>query len=162
MKPPRVNPGTDAAISSFELERFLPYRMSLLTNTVSDGIAERYRDAWDISVTEWRILAVLGRYPGLTASEIIDRTAMDKVTISRAVKSLADRKLLQRVTDPADRRRMRLHITPKRGQELLAEVIPLARQYESRLLQALDKKEQLALSRTLEKLQAKADSLKSA
>jgi DNA-binding MarR family transcriptional regulator len=86
---------------------------------------------------------------------------MDKVTISRAVKCLVDRNLLQRVTDPADRRRIRLHITPGRGQKLLAEVIPLARQYESRLLQALDRNEQKALSKTLQKLQAKANSLKS-
>jgi DNA-binding MarR family transcriptional regulator len=161
MNPPNVKPGKDTGPASFELERFLPYRLSLLTNTVSGGIAERYRANYEISVTEWRILAVLGRYPGLSASEIIDRTAMDKVTISRAVKCLVDRNLLQRVTDPADRRRIRLHITPGRGQKLLAEVIPLARQYESRLLQALDRNEQKALFKTLQKLQAKANSLKS-
>ena len=71
--------------SEFELEHFLPYRLSLLTNTVSDGIAQAYRQRHDISVTEWRVMAVLGRYPGLTASEIVERTALDKVAISRAV-----------------------------------------------------------------------------
>ena len=93
-------PGT----SMFELEHFVPYRLSVLTNTVSEGIAQSYRDTYDISVTEWRILAVLGRYPGLTASEIVERTAMDKVAISRAVKNLVERKLLRRATDSNDRR----------------------------------------------------------
>ena len=80
----QTKPSTDA----FELEHFLPYRLSLLANTVSQGIAAGYRDAHGISVTEWRILAVLGRYPGLAAFELAERTAMDKVAIHRAVKSL--------------------------------------------------------------------------
>jgi len=42
-----------------ELEQFLPYRLSVLANTVSQGIARGYRERHDISVTEWRILAVL-------------------------------------------------------------------------------------------------------
>ena len=52
----------------FDLQNFLPYRLSLLTNTVSQGIAAAYRDRFGISVTEWRILDVLGRFPGQTAS----------------------------------------------------------------------------------------------
>ena len=106
------NPGSgqDGPVGSFlfELDEFLPYRLSLLTNTVSAGIARSYRDQHQISVIEWRIMAVLGRYPGLTAKEIGERTAMDKVAISRAVKSLVERRLLERVTDPEDRRRMHL------------------------------------------------------
>ena len=78
----------------FELNEFLPYRLSLLTNTISAGIARNYRDQHEINVIEWRVLAVLGRYPGLTAKEIGERTAMDKVAISRAVNSLVERELL--------------------------------------------------------------------
>ena len=103
------------APENFELENFLPYRLSVLANTVSQGIAARYRDEHGISVTEWRILAVLGRYPGLTASEVVDRTAMDKVAIHRAVKSLEKKSLLERTVDPGDRRRQNLRLTPAGG-----------------------------------------------
>jgi DNA-binding MarR family transcriptional regulator len=147
--------------SMFELEHFLPYRLSVLTNTVSEGIAQSYRDKYDISVTEWRILAVLGRYPGLTASEIVERTAMDKVAISRAVKNLVERSLLRRATDSNDRRRMRLHITPGRGERVLCEVVPLALKYEKQLLDALDSDEQIALHKTIQKLQTRARALNS-
>ena len=47
----------------FALETFLPYRLSLLSNTVSEGIATRYRTDHGLSMTEWRVLAILGRYP---------------------------------------------------------------------------------------------------
>jgi DNA-binding MarR family transcriptional regulator len=143
----------------FELDEFLPYRLSLLTNTVSAGIARSYRDQHEISVIEWRIMAVLGRYPGLTASEIGERTAMDKVAISRAVKRLVERGLLERLTDPQDRRRMHLQLSPGYGRKMLEEIIPLAQHYETQLLAALPGSEQKALARILEKLQSKAKTL---
>ena len=157
------NPGSgqDGPVGSFlfELDEFLPYRLSLLTNTVSAGIARSYRDQHQISVIEWRIMAVLGRYPGLTAKEIGERTAMDKVAISRAVKNLVERGLLERVTDPEDRRRMHLQLSPDHGQTLLKEIIPLAQAYEEKLLAALTPKEQDSLSHLLLKLQKKAATL---
>ena len=117
MNCPTPKSGKATSSSVFELERFLPYRLSLLTNTVSQGIAASYRDEHGISITEWRILAVLGRYPGLTASEVTDRTAMDKVTIHRGVKSLLEKQFLERRSDTADRRRRILTLTQDRGQK---------------------------------------------
>ncbi|MBT8052412.1 MAG: MarR family transcriptional regulator [Xanthomonadales bacterium] len=160
MNKPKRKPGKAPQPSVFELELFLPYRLSLLTNTVSQGIARGYRQQYDISVTEWRILAVLGRFPGLAAKEIAQRTAMDKVAVSRAVKTLVEKNLLQRITDPTDRRRLALHITPDKGKQLLEEVVPLARAYEQKLLSALNPVERTALSSAIKKLQQKATSLK--
>ena len=50
-----------------ELERFLPYRLSILSNTISQGIADDYQKRYDLSVTEWRVMAVLARFDGLSA-----------------------------------------------------------------------------------------------
>jgi DNA-binding MarR family transcriptional regulator len=153
--PERFDPGR------FELESFLPYRLSLLTNTISQGIAASYREHHDISVTEWRVMAVLGRFPGSPASEVAERTAMDKVAISRAVKSLEAKGLLQRKTDPGDRRRQSLYITEKSGQAVLEEVVPLARQYESQLTGVLSEAELRRLDTLMNKLQARAIELNS-
>lgn len=159
MNRPTPKSGKTTSSSVFELERFLPYRLSLLTNTISQGIAHSYRQKYDISVTEWRILAVLGRFPGLAAQEIAERTAMDKVAVSRAVKTLVQKDLLQRITDPADRRRLTLHITPGKGRHVLQKVIPLAQEYETLLLGTLTPGEQSALFSAIKKLQVKASSL---
>ena len=142
---------------AFELERFLPYRLSLLTNTVSQGIAARYRDEFGISVTEWRILAVLGRFPGLTASEVVARTAMDKVAIHRGVKSLLEKRYLERRTDETDRRRRALHITRPKGQGVIENIIPRAREFERDLLNALTREEAAILQDILDKLQRTAE-----
>jgi len=148
------------ANETFELERFLPYRLSLLTNTISQGIAASYRDEHDISITEWRILAVLGRFPGLTASEVTERTAMDKVAIHRAVKTLMQKDLLERKPDQSDRRRQQLLITPNKGKAVLNTVIPRAKQFENQLLNTLSPTETRSLHSILNKLQEKSLALK--
>lgn len=136
----------------FDLEHFLPYRLSVLTNTISQGIAASYRDRYGISITEWRILAVLGRYPGLTASEVVERTAMDKVAISRAVKTMMQNRLLSRETDSEDRRRQRLYLTPDQGRAILKAIIPQAIRFEAELLQSLTASERRTLDTLIRKL----------
>ena len=145
--------------ADFDLERFLPYRLSVLTNVVSAGLASRYRAHHPLSVTEWRILAVLGRFPGLVSSEVCARTAMDKVAISRGVRSLVDAGLLERRTDDGDRRRQRLYIKPGAGERVLREVIPVALRYERQLLESLDEGELQTLSAIVEKLRRQAENL---
>jgi DNA-binding MarR family transcriptional regulator len=160
MTPEPAHPaGAETEPASFALERFLPYRLSVLANTVSEGIARGYRGRHGINVTEWRIVAVLGRFPGLSAREVAERTAMDKVAISRGVKSLMAKGLLTRRTDPGDRRRQHLELTPAKGRELLGAVIPLARDFERRLLETLTPDERCALSAALARLQQRADQL---
>ena len=142
-------PDLKTQAADFELEHFLPYRLSLLTNTISQGIARSYSREHDISVIEWRVMAVLGRYPDLTASDIVERTAMDKVAISRAVKSLMGKGLLERKTDRGDRRRRRLIITRERGQKVLQKIVPEAQRYEQFLLQSLTAAELENLNRMI-------------
>jgi DNA-binding MarR family transcriptional regulator len=147
---------TQPTPGDFDLEHFLPYRLSLLTNTVSQGIAAVYSGVHGISVTEWRVLAVLGRYPGLAAFELVERTAMDKVAVHRAVKSLEARGLLERRTDSGDGRRRRLYLTRPRGEELREAIVPQAKAFEQRLLDSLTPKEIEHLDRLLAKLQRAA------
>lgn len=144
---------------AFELNDFLPYRVSVLANTISQGIAARYRDEHAISVTEWRVLAVLGGSPAQTASDLTRKTAMDKVAIHRAVKSLVAKNLLQRHPDTSDRRRHPLRLTPA-GQTILDTIIPKACAFERELLQALEPRETRALDRIIEKLTKKARDLR--
>jgi DNA-binding MarR family transcriptional regulator len=144
----------------FALENFLPYRLSLLSNTISEGIAISYRKAHNLSVTEWRVIAVLGRFPGQTASEVVKRTAMDKVTVSRAVKKLLEKDLIERNALEEDRRRQPLKLTRQKGWRLYRKIVPKALAYEAELLAALTSPERKSLGVMVSKLQAMAESLK--
>jgi DNA-binding MarR family transcriptional regulator len=137
---------------TFDLEGFLPYRLSQLSNTVSQGIAQIYQADHRISIPEWRVMAVLGRYPGLTASQVCERTVMDKVTVSRAVKMLLDRQLVRRLTHADDRRKRPLQVTHPQGHKLLEEIIPFALDYQAELLGSLEPGEWRLLDKLIAKL----------
>jgi DNA-binding MarR family transcriptional regulator len=134
-----------------ELEHFLPYRLSVLSNRISQEIAGLYAERFALNVTEWRLLAVLGRYPDLTATELVERTAMDKVAVSRAVASLVADGRLTRKVDGADRRRTKLRLSAK-GYRIYDEVAPLALAYQQRLVAALDAGERTQLEALLARL----------
>ncbi|HMB58213.1 MAG TPA: MarR family winged helix-turn-helix transcriptional regulator [Arenimonas sp.] len=134
-----------------ELDRFLPYRLSVLSNRISQDIAQLYGERFDLNVTEWRILAVLGRYPDLSANEVAERTAMDKVAVSRAVTSLLASGRLKRQLHGDDRRRSVLKLSAK-GYRVYDEVAPLALAYERRLLEGLRDDERAALDRLLTRM----------
>jgi DNA-binding MarR family transcriptional regulator len=140
-----------ASHTALELEKFLPYRLSVLSNTVSQAIAREYEDRFQLSITEWRVVAVLGRYDGLSAREVAERTAMDKVAVSRAVAELMKDGRVKRSTADHDKRQSVLSLTAK-GRKVYDEVAPLALQHEQRLLAHLDAEEQHWLGRIIEKL----------
>ena len=134
-----------------ELEHFLPYRLSVLSNRISQEIAGLYAERFALNVTEWRLLAVLGRYPDLTATELVERTAMDKVAVSRAVASLVADGRLTRKVDGDDRRRTKLRLSAK-GYRIYDEVAPLALAYQQRLVASLDAGERSQLDALLARL----------
>ena len=61
-----------------KLENFMPYRLAVLSNTVSTTVARAYDKRFSVSIPEWRVIAVLGRFPGLSAVEVAERTLMDR------------------------------------------------------------------------------------
>jgi len=138
-----------------DLEHFLPYRLSVLSNRISQEIARLYADRFGLAITEWRVLAVLGRQPDLSAREVAERTAMDKVAVSRAIASMVEAGRLERSTHDNDRRRAVLRLSPA-GQAIYAEVAPLALDYQRRLLEGLGPQEREALQDLLTRLERAA------
>lgn len=143
---------------SLILERFVPYRLSVLSNTVSRAIARIYAERFDLSIPEWRVMAQLGRHGRLTASEIVGLTAMDKVRVSRAVSRLIAAGRISADADSADRRRQHLTLT-EAGRRIYREIVPLALEREASLVGILDTSERRTLDRLLSKLQVRAASL---
>jgi DNA-binding MarR family transcriptional regulator len=137
------------------LERFLPYRLSVLANTVSAAIASVYAERHDLTIPEWRIIAVLAQDPGLTAAEVAARTAMDKVAVSRAVARLELAGRVRRSAVRDDRRRQQLALT-REGRDVYTRIVPWALEYERRLLEALDPDALRALDDALHRLTERA------
>jgi DNA-binding MarR family transcriptional regulator len=122
------------------LESFLPYRLMRLSEAVSREFAKAYHDRYGLTRPEWRVFATLGQYGTMTATAIGAHSAMHKTKVSRAVAALEKRKWLSRETDPADRRVERLTLT-KAGRAAYREMVPVARDFEAKLLSRIERRE---------------------
>jgi DNA-binding MarR family transcriptional regulator len=140
------------------LERFAPYRLSILSNRISDIIAATYKDRFALSVTEWRIMAVLGEYPGVSGEEVSVKTQIEKSILSRAIQKLLKRHLVERSIDAQDRRRQVLTLS-NLGLDIYRQVVPLSLQYEEKILACFNQKEQSQFSAYLDRLQEHVKSI---
>jgi DNA-binding MarR family transcriptional regulator len=139
------------APNQLDLDHFVPYKLSVLSNRVSDAIARHYSERFGLSIPEWRVMAVLGQTPGLSASEVSARTAMDKVQVSRAVASLLRAKRIARVGDVKDGRITRLSLT-RQGIAIYDQIVPLALHLEEVFLGTLSPDERHFLNALMKKL----------
>jgi len=140
---------------ALNLEDFLPYRLSVLSHTISTTIAKAYETKFGVSIPEWRVVAILGRSPGLSAVEVADRTMLDKVAVSRAVTKLIKNGRIDREFADADRRRSILQLSDE-GQRVHDEIAPLALAFEDELLQGIGADNFETFNVVLERLLGKA------
>lgn len=136
------------------LDDYLPFRLSVASNGVSRLIARAYEDRCGLSIPQWRLMAVLAEGP-LSPQAIVARTAMDKVTVSRAAQGMLTRHLVARTASESDGRSHTLALT-ETGRRLHAEISPLALAYEAALLTGLAPAEVAQLKRLLQRLEGAA------
>jgi DNA-binding MarR family transcriptional regulator len=137
------------------LDDFIPCRLSNRSQSVSRSIATIYGARFGLTTAEWRVVVVLGRFPGLSAVEVAERTQLDKVAVSRAVAKLLKSGRIDRRFADVDRRRSILNLSDS-GRELLAEIAPMALDFEDRLLGELTDAEVAVFNRVIDKLFVKS------
>ena len=140
------------------LERYLPYRLSILSNRISGIIAETYKDKFALSIVEWRIMAVLGEYPGASADEVSAKIQIEKSIVSRALQKLLKRHLVVREVDSADRRRQNLSLT-NTGYDVYKQIVPVSYDYEEGLLDCFSEEERATFDGLIDRLYAHADTI---
>lgn len=134
-----------------DLNDFLPYRLSILSLKISNGIAEHYQQQFGINIAEWRILVILLKNPDINAKQIAHLSQMDKVRISRTIKSLLDKDYVTQKVDLNDGRARNYQLSSD-GKKLTQAVIPAAIKYEQQLLAQLKPEERMQLQHLIRKL----------
>jgi DNA-binding MarR family transcriptional regulator len=138
---------------NFELGKYLPFRLTVLSNRLTRRVARYYGERFKLSAPEWRTMAVLGQQGAMSANAVIAQTTMDKVRVSRAVAKLLKAGLITREADPLDRRRAILNLTMA-GQEIYREIVPLVQEVESEIVAELSAPERAVLDNALAKIEA--------
>ncbi|MGS2720024.1 MarR family winged helix-turn-helix transcriptional regulator [Paraglaciecola aestuariivivens] len=138
-------------LQQLELNQFVPYRLVNLANKMSQGLSKIYKQSFDISIAEWRVLAQLAQQHKLCAKEVGEITAMDKSKVSRAVKLLQQKGLLSKQTKEQDNRTVYLSLS-EQGTELYQQIVPKALEWEAKLFDDLAKDDRQSLLNLINKL----------
>jgi DNA-binding MarR family transcriptional regulator len=138
------------------IEDMLLRRMNKIV-ALGGGLVTRLCEGrFGITRKQWTVLAILARQPQLSWAELSRRCEADGAQLSRAVSSLVAKSLASKTQRP--NRRIEVRLT-EQGQALYAELYPLARDINLRLLGALDADAIATLERSLVLLQVQAESL---
>jgi DNA-binding MarR family transcriptional regulator len=143
-----MTPDTD-----FDLQSFLPYLLNRAAEETGLKFQKIYKDRYGMLRTEWRVLAHLGGYGTMTATEIGARAGVHKTKISRAVARLELLGFLARSGNQTDRRQEFLGLT-KKGQAAYADLSQSAQRFNAELTRSLSEHDQAVLTRCLTSLAA--------
>jgi len=121
------------------------------------ALSGEYQERYGLDIPEWRVLATLGfRNDACSAQYISDCTRTHKSTISRAVMTLMQRQIVERVENAHDRREFRLRLT-KEGKTLYQELIPRLLHKEREILSCLTAQERKELACLFGKIEKSLD-----
>jgi len=121
---------------AFVLDDFLPYQLAVLASRVSRDYAKLYQQHFDISISEWRVVAHLSQSGAVSVREIHRKVDMDKSKVSRAASRLEAAGYITKRPHQGDRRLVELALTD-RGRAMIEEIAPLARRFEADVMAEL-------------------------
>jgi len=140
------------------LDRSAFLKLLVLVNLTARPFGRLYARRYKITLAEWRVMFTVAGRPGAAAADVADTLGLDKMAVSRAIRSLERSGRLKRTTDDKDQRRAALSLTAK-GLAVFDQIAPRGLEREATLLGALDATERRAFIATLDKLIAHARTL---
>lgn len=108
---------------------------------------------FDLTRSQWRALKAIRREEGISQRGLAERLELDAIAIGRVIDRLQQAGFIERRADPADRRRWRLHLTPK-AHAVTDDMELLARDLRAESLHGVDAADFDAFLRVLERIQA--------
>src|SRR5438128_5275422 len=141
--------------ASDDFGRSISYLIGAISNILSVGGSRLYRRAFDIGLSEWRLMWVLAIEPRITARRASQIMGLDKAAASRAVAALERAGLVSVAPDPSDNRQRIIELS-EAGVELHSGIMVVAKERERRLLSPFTKDEVRVLAGLLRRMHAHA------
>lgn len=98
---------------------------------------DRRATRFALTRAQWRALKAIRRQEGLSQTELADYLDMEPIPVGRVIDRLEKTGYVERRADPGDRRRWRLHLTPK-AHAVVAEMEVIASSLRDDALRDID------------------------
>jgi DNA-binding MarR family transcriptional regulator len=119
---------------ALNLDNYIPAQINFLASKISASASAVYLPKFGIGITAWRIMAQLAHEAWVGASHICQVTGMDKGAVSRSLRELEARQLIEIRADALHGRRQLIALTGK-GVALHDTMVHIAVAREHYLLQ---------------------------
>lgn len=126
--------------SALNLDNYIPAQINFLASKISASASAVYLPQFGIGITAWRIMAQLAHEAWVGASHICQVTGMDKGAVSRSLRELETRQLIEIRADAQHGRRQLIALTEK-GVALHDTMVNIAVAREHDLLQGFSDSE---------------------
>ncbi len=136
----------------------VPYRILLLSKMIDRLTTRHVRTLADLNLAEWRVVAHLAVMGDTSASRLSKVALVDRAEISRAVRSLTNKSLIQCLSDPDDKRVTLLGLTDK-GREVFSDMQKARSRFYAILTQDLETPELRKLDDYLFRIAKLADQM---
>lgn len=120
-------------------------------NKVYNRALQERLAAFDIGLAEYLHLRSLWSNDGLSQIELSQRIGIEKASSTAVLNSLEEKKLIQRIRNSDDKRRINVFLTGK-GDSLKETLLSAARTVALKAVDGFDESEARTLTRLLEKL----------
>ena len=149
---------TDFLKSGLLLRDYLPYKIGIVRGQISKVFEEKCLSNTKVSISGWRVLALVAVDKDMSASDVVERSGMRKMAVSRAVAKLVHAGFVKTTISEADGRRSCLNVT-RRGRKVYKSIIPAAMKFEKRILQGLNERDIGTLANLLDRVLTSVDDL---
>jgi len=139
----------------FTLDYFIPYRFNQVANKTNLTMA-KYLATLNVTVPQWRVLAILISFGELSIGEIADHAALRQSTLSRVVDQLEKQNLVKRNPLSENKRIVRVIMT-KKGMGLFDKIYPAALSLHTFMADALSNEDRENLYKIFDKLIGRLD-----
>ncbi len=99
------------AVPKMPIEREVAFNINDVARLLRTYADQRARD-FGMTRAQWAVLARVERSEGLKQCELADTLDLQPITLTRLIDRLCDNGLIERRSDPEDRRAKRLFLTP--------------------------------------------------
>jgi DNA-binding MarR family transcriptional regulator len=130
-------PDAGALRAPRSLDDLLLYRLSRAARAGSGMATRMVEGGFGITRREWGMIGTLAEVGEITPSALAERLDLDRVRTSRGLRSLTDKKLVERRQDTEDRREVHVRLSPS-GLQLFGELFPRIASLNTELLEGID------------------------
>ena len=137
--------------AKLDLADYLPYLVNRVGSIVAEQFGEEALAPHGLSIAMWRVLAALASAGEQRQIDLADLTSIDSSTLSRLVSRLVHLGIVTRTRSTSSNREVAVKLSAK-GNVLMTELVPVAREYETAAIADLSREELMLLKRCLRRM----------